>query len=107
MECMRVFNSICFATILLIACSGETKFEVRDAGKDEEFRFTSNSKYITTLKFIVKGEVDDTAKINNLLIVPTSVDTIFQTDWYNKDVLLSYKSYKATTGKLDISVLLP
>ena len=58
-------------------------------------------------KIIVKitGDVSDSFIVMNNIKIPGGiVDTLIDTDFYNREYLFKYNSYKAKKGKLVISI---
>jgi hypothetical protein len=88
--------------LFLIACSHKGEVKVLDASKDTSIMIKTNARHPVMMILEIKGQTNDSFKINNFILPGGSVDTKMQLDWYHKDFTLKYKFYKATKGSLTI-----
>jgi len=95
-------NIILLLWLFLMSCSHEGEVKVLDASRDTTIMIKTNTGHPVMMLLEIKGETNDSFKINNFIFPGGSVDTKMQLDWYNKDFPLKYQSYKATKGSLTI-----
>ncbi len=90
---------------LFISCtenSSSNSITLNTLGMDTTINIKSNKEYPTTLKIKVTGNSSDTFMISGFKIPGGKVDTFWHTDWYQKNIILKYESYKAKLGELKI-----
>ncbi len=95
-------NIILLLWLFLMSCSNKGEVKVLDASRDTTIMIKTNTGNPVMMLLEIKGETNDSFKINNFIFPGGSVDTKMQLDWYNKDFPLKYQSYKATKGSLTI-----
>lgn len=88
--------------LFLISCSHKGEVKVLDTDKDTTIMIKTTAGHPAMMLLDIKGQTNDSFKINNVIFPGGSVDTKMQLDWYNKDFPLKYNSYKSTKGKLII-----
>jgi hypothetical protein len=88
--------------LFLISCSHKGEVKVLDASKDTTIMIKTTAGHPVMMNLEIKGQTNDSFKIRHIILPGGSVDTKMQLDWYHKDFLLEYKSYKATKGSLTI-----
>jgi len=102
---MKIWIYILLQFFTLMSCKFKTStksFVLKELSKDTTFQFIVNNESITTLQLNVKGEVNDTCSVSGLILAAGKIDTLWSTDWYNKKVIVPYKSLKANKGSLYI-----
>ncbi|MBL0884012.1 MAG: hypothetical protein IBJ16_11825 [Chitinophagaceae bacterium] len=95
--------------ILLTGCkSTKGDFVISDVSKDTVVLIKTNSNDNTTVILSITGQVDDTCIVGHWIKIPGgNIDTTVQHDFYNKDYLLKYESYKASNGSIKINYHIP
>lgn len=109
------FTFIYFLFVLLTStffssCYKDRKgiWEVIDASRDTVFFDNDSSSYSPNAIILnITGQTDDSIMIQGVVIPGGEINEKIRLDWYNKNVSVDYKSYKATTGNLKISYLIP
>lgn len=95
-------NIILLLLLFLISCSHKGEVKVLYASKDTTIMIKTTAGHPVMMNLEIKGQTNDSFKINNFILPGGSLDTKMQLDWYHKDFQLEYKSYKATKGSLTI-----
>lgn len=88
--------------LFIMSCNSKGQIKLVDASKDTSITIKTNTRNPVMMLLEIKGQTNDSFKINNFIFPGGSVDTKMQLDWYNKDFPLEYQSYKATKGSLTI-----
>lgn len=92
-----------FFFIFIISCNANVnKIELTGIKKDSTYIIQTKAINPTVMTLHIKGEVNDTFMINNNKFGGGKINETFKADWYSKKLIIDYKSYKATQGKLFI-----
>ncbi len=90
---------------LLFSCTNKSKsnsITLNTLEIDTTFNIKIDKAYPTTLKIKITGNSNDTFGISGFKIPGGMVDTFWHVDWYQKNIIIKYESYKAKSGQLKI-----
>lgn len=85
-----------------MSCASKGQIKLVDVSKDTSIIIKTNAKHPIMMLLEIKGQTNDSFKINSHTLPGGHVDTKIQIDWYTKDFPFDYKSYKVTKGNLTI-----
>lgn len=103
---MKTFLYLVSISCFMFSCTEKKvmSFVVEDLTKDTVFTsIYPSGNPLGKITIYVKGEVDDTIRVNHTYFEGGKIDTAFQQDWYTKEVAIFYFKYKAKKGRLAIS----
>ena len=69
---------------------------------DTTIKVSTNAQTAVSLILNIKGNVNDSFKLNNIILPGGKVDTVLNLDWYNKVFFIKFKKYKSSSGNLVI-----
>ncbi len=95
-----------FNLIFFFSCTTKGKFEIRNVEQDTVIKIFAKSTP-SNFKLKIEGQVDDSFSINNVIVGGGKINHTISFDWYNKNVILNYKAYKAKKGKLTFKYNIP
>jgi len=103
---MRLIVSVLYLFLFakLSSCNSIHQVNITDAGKDSVVTIQTHASNVSMVNVKVRGIINDTCLLNGVKINKGSVDTLLKLDWYSSNLVLTYKAYKATRGKLLITV---
>jgi hypothetical protein len=101
--------SLFVSVIILYGCSSKgTIFEVIDLSRDTTFIATTTNILPSAIILKVTGQANDTFLLQGFIKVPGGkIDQEIQQDFYGKAYHIRYSSYRATSGRLQISYVVP
>ncbi|MBX9891266.1 MAG: hypothetical protein K2Y12_02965 [Chitinophagaceae bacterium] len=103
---MRVIIILAFCCFLfqVQSCVDTSKGVVflNKVDKDTTIQVSTNADTPVGLILRVKGVIDDSIMVNNVLIPGGDIDMRIERDWYSPNFEIRFQSYKAKKGKLEI-----
>ena len=103
---MRVISILTFCCLIFLmqACVDTSKGVVflNQVDKDTIIQVSTNADTPVGLILRVKGLIDDSIMVNNVLIPGGDIDMRIERDWYSPNFEIKFQSYKAKKGKLEI-----
>ena len=103
---MRVISILAFCCLIFLmqACVDTSKGVVflNQVDKDTTIQVSTNAGTPVGLILRVKGVIDDSIMVNNVLIPGGDIDMRIERDWYSPNFEIKFQSYKAKKGKLEI-----
>lgn len=102
----KINRLVLFSIIFFASCTTKGKFEIGDAGKDTVITILAKTTP-SNFKLIITGEVDDSFMVNSMILKGGKLNDIVSFDWYDKNVVINYKAYKAKKGRLNFIYNIP
>lgn len=88
--------------IIITSCMSSGEIILNNLKNDTTIEVSTNAQTAVSLILNIKGNVNDSFKLNNILLPGGKVDPILNLDWYNKTFYIKYEKYKASKENLVI-----